>query len=110
MVTHVACRDAELGRRIHRTIEYVSSRFPHYFTGILSVSWDLTTDGHEHLVGCRIHSRTGDYRASARARDARQAAQQAFERLVKQRRREKRLGRSGRRETLRPTEDRPSAF
>jgi ribosomal subunit interface protein len=99
MVLNVACRDSALMFGGRRTVEELSSRLERYFTDILTVDWDLTMEGSEHVAGCRLHCRGGFYRASAHAMDGRQAMHSAFDKLVKQRRRDKKKLGSARRDT-----------
>jgi ribosomal subunit interface protein len=98
MVMNVACRDSGLTMAGKRWVEEFSSRLERYFTDILTVHWDLTTAGNEHVATCHLHTRHGFYRASSRDMDARLAIHDAIDKLAKQRGREKRKLGSRRRE------------
>jgi ribosomal subunit interface protein len=98
MVLNVACRDSELSVYDRHWVEEFSSRLERYFTDILTVAWDLTQEGNEHVAVCRVHDHRRFYRASARARDARQAMHTAVDKLTQQWRREKKILGTARRE------------
>jgi ribosome-associated translation inhibitor RaiA len=88
-MVHVACRDTDL--------RVAGKRF---FTDILTIDWDLTLEGSAHVAVCRLHTRRGFYRATARAMDARQAMHEAIDKLALQRRKEKRMKSTRRRDQL----------
>ena len=98
MVLNVACRDSGLTAAGKRWVEEFSARLERYFTDILTVHWDLTTAGNEHVATCHLHTRQGFYRATATEMDARLAIHGAVDKLTKQRGREKRKLGSRRRE------------
>ena len=108
MVLNVACRDSGLTVAGKRWVEEFSGRLERYFTDILTVHWDLTTAGNEHVATCHLHTRDGFYRATARDMDARLAIHGAIDKLTKQRGREKRKLGSRRREAS--THDLPELF
>jgi ribosome-associated translation inhibitor RaiA len=81
-------------------VEEFSTRLERYFTDILTIDWDLTMEGSAHVAICRLHTRAGFYRATARAMDPRLAMHEAIDKLALQRRREKRMRSSRRREGL----------
>jgi ribosomal subunit interface protein len=89
MVVNVACRDSALSLGARRAVEDYSERLERYFTNILTVHWDLTTEGSEHVAGCRIHCAGASFRAHAHAMDFHQALHEVMDKLVRQRRREK---------------------
>src|SRR5688572_6508372 len=99
MVLNVACRDSDLSVYDRHWVDEFSSRLERFFTDILTVDWDLTLEGDVHVAVCRVHDHRRFYRATARARDARQAMHTALDKLTKQRRREKKILGSARRET-----------
>jgi ribosomal subunit interface protein len=99
MVVNVACRDSALAFGARRAVEDYSERLERYFTNILTVHWDLTTDGSEHVAGCRIHCAGHSFRAHAHAMDFHQCLHEVMDKLVRQRRREKAKHTSARRET-----------
>ena len=96
-MVHVACRDTGL-RMGRQWVEEFSTRLERFFTDILTIDWDLTVEGNEHVAICRLHTRRGFYRATARAIDPRHAMHEAIDKLALQRRREKRVLGSRRRE------------
>jgi ribosomal subunit interface protein len=98
MVLNVACRDSELSVVDRQWVSEFSLRLERYFADILTVEWDLTHEGNGHHAVCRVHAQQGFYRASARAKDARQAMHTAVDKLTLQRRREKKMAGSARRE------------
>ena len=98
MVLNVACRDSGLTDAGKRWVEEFSARLERYFTDILTVHWDLTTAGNEHVATCHLHTRQGFYRATATEMDARLAIHSTIDKLTKQRGREKRKLGSRRRE------------
>jgi ribosomal subunit interface protein len=99
-MVHVACRDTGLSRAGKQWVEEFSTRLERYFTDILTIDWDLTLEGNAHVAICRLHTGAGFYRATARAMDPRQAMHEAIDKLAMQRRREKRVRGSRRRENL----------
>jgi len=104
MVLDVACRDSELTVAGRKWVEEFSLRLERYFPDILTVHWDLTMEGNHHVATCRLHSRQGFYRASARDMDARLAMHTALDKLTRQRHREKRaLGQRRREESTHET-------
>jgi ribosomal subunit interface protein len=98
MVLDVACRDAGLVVVGRRWVEEFSERLERYFTDILTVHWDLTEEGSEHVATCRVHTRGGFYRATARDMNARLAMHAALDKLTRQRRKEKKVLGTRRRE------------
>jgi ribosome-associated translation inhibitor RaiA len=111
MVLNVACRDSELSVYDRRWVGELSLRLERYFTDILTMEWDLTQEGNVHVAVCRVHTRQGFYRASARAKGARQAMHTAIDKLTQQRRRDKKIAGSARREpreNLMPLAPRPA--
>jgi ribosomal subunit interface protein len=104
MVLDVACRDSQLTVAGRKWVEEFSLRLERYFPDILTVHWDLTMEGNHHVATCRLHSRQGFYRASARDMDARLAMHTALDKLTRQRHREKRaLGQRRREESTHET-------
>ena len=79
-------------------VEEFSVRLERFFTDILTIDWDLTMDGKDHVAICRLHTRAGFYRATARALDPRHAMHEAIDKLALQRRREKKMRTTGRRD------------
>ncbi len=77
-------------------IEELTERFEKLFHNIQTVEWDVTEEGPEKEVLCRIHSQSGFYRASAKSSDASDAAREVVTKLEKQRRRRKEQIISGR--------------
>jgi ribosomal subunit interface protein len=98
MVLDVACRDSGLAVVGRRWVEEFSERLERYFTDILTVHWDLTEEGNQHVATCRVHTRRGFYRATARDMNARLAMHAALDKLARQRREQKRVQGSKRRE------------
>lgn len=99
MVLNVACRDSELSVYDRRGVGELSVRLERYFNEILTVHWDLTHEGNVHTAVCQLHCRDGFYRASAHARGVRQALLAAIDKLMQQRRREKKMSGSARRDS-----------
>jgi ribosomal subunit interface protein len=97
-MVHVAYRDTGLTMSGRQAVEEFSTRLERYFTDILTIDWDLTVDGNAHVATCRLHTRAGFYRATARAMDARLAMHEAIDKLALQRRREKKMRTTGRRD------------
>jgi ribosome-associated translation inhibitor RaiA len=98
MVLNVACRDSELSLNDRRWVAELSQRLERYFTDILTVTWDLTQEGNTHTAVCRVHCPHGFYRATAHAFGARQALHAAIDKLTQQRRRDKKIAGSARRD------------
>ena len=115
-MVHVACRDTGLRMAGRQWVEEFSARLERFFTDILTLDWDLTMEGNEHVAICRLHTRRGFYRATARAIDPRHAMHEAIDKLALQRRRQKRVLGKKRREvdsesvamTIRLAESAPS--
>jgi ribosome-associated translation inhibitor RaiA len=98
MVLNVACRDSELNVYDRRWVAELSQRLERYFNDIMTVAWDLTQDGNMHTAVCRVHCPHGFYRATAHAKGPRQALHAAIDKLTQQRRREKKMAGSARRD------------
>jgi ribosome-associated translation inhibitor RaiA len=90
MVLNVACRDSALTLGSRQAVAEVSFRLSRYFTDILTVDWDLTMAGVEHVAHCRLHCRDGFFRVTARAMEPRLAIHNAVDKLLRQRRSDKR--------------------
>lgn len=97
-MVHVAYRDTGLTMTGRQWVEEFSVRLERFFTDILTIDWDLTLDGNDHVAICRLHTRAGFYRATARALDPRHAMHEAIDKLALQRRREKKMRTTGRRD------------
>lgn len=89
MTITLATRDLSLSPAMRERAESLAQRFSHYFTSVQRVEWGFSRDADDVVVSCRIHSRSGYYRASARASSVRTGLDLAVEKVLKQRRRKK---------------------
>jgi len=71
-------------------LEDVNDRLRRYFRSILSASWVFTREHGRWQVRCHLHGRSGHYRVATEADTARNAIDEACEKLVRLRRRARR--------------------
>jgi len=93
----IVFRNRQASERVKVRAEELAERLTRYFRGLEYVEWDVSRDGNESTVKCRAHSRSGYYRAQARAGSAAAALDLVFDKLVKERRRNKAKRIGGRR-------------
>lgn len=68
-------------------VRKLSERLKRYFKRIVALEWDFSADGRACVAVCRVHSASGYYRAKTQASRFGEAADLAFDHLVRQRRR-----------------------
>lgn len=78
----------------------LSDSFSRYFVNLRSVHWTITEEGASHSVACQLGARSGLYQALSTAADPFAAANETYEKLVRQRRRVKKQRIGGRRHAL----------
>jgi ribosome-associated translation inhibitor RaiA len=83
-------RDVRAGPRLREQLETSSAALARYFRAIQSIDWEFTRDGDEIVARCRVHSRSGFYRASTHCARAIDGVDAILDKLTKQRRRSKR--------------------
>lgn len=89
MVIHVVYHGFSPTPAVKRSLDAARVDVEKFFRGLVSVEWALESEGSETEVACRVHARSGYYRASARAHDVGQAIHEVVDRLRAQRRRRK---------------------
>lgn len=89
MTITLLIRGASVSAAMRERAEQQSRGFSRYFNGLQTVEWSFTGEAGDVVVSCRLHSRTGFYRASARAATVRAGLDGVVEKLLKQRRRKK---------------------
>ncbi len=67
------------------------------FRDIVRVEWHVSRQGHDRLVSCMVHSRSGDYRAQVGSEVTEEAIGRALDKIVRQRRRRKAIRETARR-------------
>ena len=82
-------RDVAGSERLRESIRERSEHLDRYFQAIQHVEWDFKRAGDDVELRCRLHSKSGFYRAQARAERASRALDEVLEKLLKQRRRAK---------------------
>jgi ribosome-associated translation inhibitor RaiA len=87
MDTTITVRVARLTPAEQRRLREVGERLKRYFRSAITLHWDLGVDGPSFVASCRVHSRSGYYRARATADRLGEAIDIAFERVTRQRRR-----------------------
>lgn len=98
MTITVVIRDLPARARLRGRIQDLSEDLAGYFRSVQQVQWDLEAEDRGVIARCRVHARSGVYRAHARADRAVAALDAVFEKIVKQRRRKKRQRLTGRRD------------
>lgn len=97
MPIRILAEDAVLAPAEEWRLRHVSARLPRYFHDIVSVEWDLTTDGRDQVAACKVHSKSGYYRAEVASDRLGKSIDEAFDKIVRQRRRRKVMRLSARR-------------
>jgi len=75
--------------RLKVRAEELAKRLARHLQPVQHIEWDVTRDGAEAAVRCRVHARSGFFRAHARAARADTAMNLVCDKLLKERRREK---------------------
>ena len=101
MVIHVVYHGFSPTPNVKRGLDGARAEIEKFFRGLVSVEWALESEGSETEVACRVHARSGYYRASARSHDASQAIHEVVDRLRAQLSRRKDALKKGRRLTAR---------
>lgn len=91
MTTHYVRSNRQLRAPVRRLLAATNAHLARYFSSLIGVEWDFSSEGADREVRCRVHSRSGYYRASARHRSAGAAVREIADTLVRQRRRKRRL-------------------
>lgn len=81
---HITLTPAEQGRMLT-----LNRRLPRYFRKLLSLSWAFTGRKDACTARCDVHSQSGHFRSRVTAERPGAAMDQAFEKVVRQRRRER---------------------
>jgi ribosome-associated translation inhibitor RaiA len=84
-------RNIEPTRKEKNNVQALSKQFERYFNNIVSVEWDFRAQRGQKIATCRLHSRSGYYRAKAKSHDLGESVNMVFERFTKQRRRKKKI-------------------
>ena len=102
MVIHVVYHGFSPTPAVKRRLDAARADIEDAFKGLVSVEWALESEGSETEVACRVHARSGYYRATAHAHDVKQAINEVVDRLETQRRRRKAAYTRRRRVNARP--------
>ena len=97
MSTKVTFQNEEPSAAERSHLREISGHLARYFRGIVSIDWNLSREGRERVVGCKVHSKSGYYRAQAGSETFGKSADAAIEKLLRQRRRRKAIGETARR-------------
>jgi ribosome-associated translation inhibitor RaiA len=89
MVIHVVYHGFSPTPTVKRCLDSGRADIEKLFRGLVSVEWALESEGSETEVACRVHARSGYFRATAQGHDAGQAIREVLDRLRAQRRRRK---------------------
>ena len=89
MVIHVVYHGFSPTPAVKRRLDAARAEIEDLFHGLVSVEWALESEGSETVVACRVHARSGYYRASAHGHDVTLAIHEVVDRLQAQRRRRK---------------------
>jgi ribosome-associated translation inhibitor RaiA len=89
MVIHVVYHGFSPTPTIKRCLDAGRADIEKLFRSLVSVEWALEPEGSETEVACRVHARSGYYRASAQGHDVAQTIHAVVQRLRAQRRRRK---------------------
>lgn len=89
MVESITYRDVKPTSAVKRELLNAREEIRLRFHALVSVEWTLETEAGEAVARCRVHSRSGHYRAAARSRVMTLAVSAALEKLITQRRRKK---------------------
>jgi ribosome-associated translation inhibitor RaiA len=92
----ITFRHFEARPSLKRRIEAENDHLARLFRRIVSIEWDVKRAGAGYVASCRVHSRSGYYRARSDAGDVAACVDAILERLMSQRRRRKRKALSGR--------------
>ena len=90
MVTIFASRHRALVRTERELVEGSAALLGRIFRRIVRIEWGFETERWVAVANCTVRSRTGLYRASARARTLENSMHLVVHKLMKQRRRKKR--------------------
>ena len=93
----VIAKNGALTPAERRRLFEVSARLGRYFRNIVNIEWILSTERRDCLVACRVHSKSGYYRARARSNGFGESIDQAVDKVVRQRRRRKMMKQAVRR-------------
>jgi ribosome-associated translation inhibitor RaiA len=93
--TIVSFRDIEPTRKVKAQLQAVSEHLEMYFVSVVSVEWVIRAQREQRIAQCKLHSKSGYYRATASSDDIGQVINMVVEKLTKQRRRKKKIQRKG---------------
>ncbi len=71
--------------------EMATLRLQTYFKRLINVSWTLVANGDEIVARCEVHARSGRFFSAGRSPDMAVAIHEASDRIIRQRRRQKRM-------------------
>ncbi|GEM_PF-2619521 len=91
MIINASYRNIEPTRGEKANVQAVSEKFEGYFNNIISIDFDFSVERKLIHVACRVHSKSGYYRAKSSSEDLQKATHQVFEMITKQRRRKKEI-------------------
>lgn len=103
MLMKFAALGDALSRTDERHLYRLSSRLSRYFRDIVTIEWNLSRQGRRHVAACKVHATSGYYRAEVISGRLSTSMGKTLHKLVRQRRREKAVGRTLRR--IRPESD-----
>jgi len=89
MVVHVVYHGFSPTPVVKRRLDAARTEIEKFFRGLVSVEWSIESEGNATEVACRVHARSGYYRATEQSHDVAQAIREVVDRLLAQRRRRK---------------------
>lgn len=97
MLMKFAALAEALSRTDERRLYRLSSRLSRYFRDIVTIEWSLSRQGRRHVAACKVHATSGYYRAQVISGQLGTSIGQTLHKLVRQRRRQKAVGKTLRR-------------
>ncbi|MEW5702112.1 MAG: HPF/RaiA family ribosome-associated protein [Candidatus Zixiibacteriota bacterium] len=94
-------KDVKLTPSVRFLIRTATDHLEAHFRHMLSAQWDLAFERFEIRVSCRLHARSGFYRASSRSKKLRTAVDDVVQKIQTQRRRKKVIVLRARRQSAR---------
>ena len=87
MHTMLTIRHASLTPAERRRLSEINERLRRYFRSVLTIRWVINQVGHIYAVTMEVHARSGYYLARSHADRLAKSVDQAFDKIVRQRRR-----------------------
>jgi len=87
--TIITIRDGKLTAGERTRLRALGERLKRYFRALIAIEWDFYTTSLDSVAICRVKSRTGNYRARAEGKRYGVAMDAAFDKVVRQRLRQR---------------------